>query len=145
MTANPAIVLDQRPGSGLYSFLRQRQESSMGQAAKNDRNRAASRARRRMMVQFGVQVPDKTGFTKDISETGLFIRTNSVQSPGKTIQVKINFPDTSFTLWAKVVWAKKVPPQLAHIMDCGMGVCFVEPPASWLKFCKEWKKDLGLE
>ena len=117
----------------------------MAQADKYDRNRTASRARRRMMVHFGVPLPDKTGFTKDISETGLFIRTNNVLAPGKTIQVRIEFPENSFTLWAKVVWAKKVPPQLAHIMDCGMGVCFIEPPANWVKFCKEWKEGLGLE
>ena len=117
----------------------------MAEPAGKERNRKASRARRRLMVRFGTQVPEKTGFTKDISETGLFIRTNSVIAPGKTIQVQVEFPEEKFTLWAKVIWAKKVPPQLAHIMDCGMGVHFIEPPAGWLKFCKEWKAGLGVE
>ncbi|MBD3869219.1 MAG: PilZ domain-containing protein [Acidobacteria bacterium] len=116
----------------------------MAEQAGYDKNRCASRAKRRLMIRFGIQMPEKTGFTKDISETGLFIRTNSVLPPGRTIQVQIEFPKETFTLWAKVIWAKKVPPQLAHIMDCGMGVHFVEPPASWLKFCKEWKESQGL-
>ena len=117
----------------------------MAEQAGYDRNRGATRAKRRLMVRFGIQMPEKTGFTKDISETGLFIRTNSVLPPGRTIQVQMEFPEQTFTLWAKVIWAKKVPPQLAHIMDCGMGVNFVEPPADWLKFCKEWKENQGLD
>lgn len=117
----------------------------MGEPAKVDRNRGAQRARRRVKVRFGISVPEKTGFSKDISETGMFIRTNQVLNPGSTIQVQIEFPDETFNLWAKVIWAKKVPQQLAHIMDCGMGVHFIEPPAGWLKFCKEWQASLGLD
>ena len=75
----------------------------MAEQAGYDRNRGATRAKRRLMVRFGVQMPEKTGFTKDISETGLFIRTNSVLPPGRTIQVQMEFPDETFTLWAKVI------------------------------------------
>ena len=96
------------------------------------------------MVRFGTQVADRTGFTKDVSETGLFIRTNGVSRPGTTVQVELQFPDRSFRLWARVVWAKKVPAQLAHILDCGMGVCFIDPPADWLEYCREWKAKLGV-
>lgn len=107
--------------------------------------RVSTRARRRMMVRYGIQKTERTAFTKDISETGLFIKTNAVFKPGTTIQVAIEFPDQTFTLWARVVWAKKVPGQLAHILDCGMGVCFIDPPADWISFCKAWKAKIGIE
>ncbi len=47
--------------------------------------------------------------------------------PGSTIQVHLLFPDRKFILWARVRWAKKVPPQLEGIIAAGMGVQFVEP------------------
>lgn len=114
-------------------------------AAAGVNKRFATRARRRLMVRYGLHALEKTAFTKDVSETGLFIKTNAVFRPGSTIQVQIEFPDTTFTMWARVVWAKKVPAQLSHILDCGMGVCFVDPPADWLEFCKAWKTQQGVE
>jgi len=114
-------------------------------AASGRDKRAAARAKRRLMVRYGVHALEKTAFTKDVSESGVFIKTNSVFRPGSTLQVKIEFPDESFTLWGRVIWAKRVPAQLAHILDCGMGVCFVDPPADWLDFCRAWKAGLGVE
>jgi Tfp pilus assembly protein PilZ len=96
--------------------------------------RKTERARKRVMVKYGTDVADTTGFTKNLSETGLFIGTNKVYKPGTTIQVDLQFPDRSFSMWARVVWAKKVPAQLAHVLECGMGVCFVEPPQEWVEY-----------
>lgn len=96
------------------------------------------------MVRFGVRNADRTAFTRDISETGLFIKTNSILKPGSTVQVSLQFPDKTFSLWARVVWAKKVPTQLAHILDCGMGVCFIDPPVDWIEYCRVWKARIGI-
>ena len=37
-----------------------------------------------------------------------------------------------------MAWGKKVPPQLAHLLDCGMGLQFIEPGAEWSAFYSEW-------
>ena len=103
--------------------------------------RVIKRAKRRVMVRFGTRTPDKTAFTKNVSETGMFLQTNTVFKPGTTIQVQAEFPDQTFSMWARVVWAKKVPPQLAHILGSGMGVCFIDPAPEWLKFYQHWAKD----
>ena len=103
--------------------------------------RQIRRAKRRVMVRFGTRTPDKTAFTKNLSETGMFLQTNTVFKPGTTIQVQAEFPDQTFSMWARVVWAKKVPPQLAHILGSGMGVCFIDPAPDWLKFYQHWAKD----
>lgn len=105
--------------------------------------RIHNRAKRRLMVKYGTSNADKTAFTKNVSETGLFVQTNQVFRPGTTIQVQITFPDRSFSMWARVVWAKAVPPQLAHILECGMGVCFIDPSPEWIEFFREWGKKMG--
>ena len=112
-------------------------------AAPNDK-RTMNRAKRRLMVKFGTSTAEKTAFTKNVSETGLFVQTNNVFKPGTTIQVNIQFPDRLFSMWARVVWAKAVPPQLAHVLECGMGVCFIDPTPEWISFYKEWSKKAGV-
>lgn len=97
-------------------------------------NRYTDRARKRLMCRYGVEKPDRTGFTMNLSETGVFIKTNNVFKPGTTLQVELPFPEATFVMWGRVIWAKKVPPQLAHILECGMGVCFIDPSAEWLQF-----------
>lgn len=105
--------------------------------------RIVNRAKRRLMVRFGTSAAEKTAFTKNVSETGLFVQTNSVFKPGTTIQVNIQFPDQQFSMWARVIWAKAVPPQLAHVLECGMGLCFIDPSPEWLAFFREWGKKSG--
>jgi hypothetical protein len=92
------------------------------------------RQRRRVMVRYGTRATDKTAFTRNISERGLFLQTNSVLMPGSTIQVRIQFPDREFHMWAKVRWAKKAPGQLVGIVAAGMGVKFIEPSPEWLDY-----------
>lgn len=103
------------------------------------------RAKRRLMVRYGTSAVDHTAFTKNISQTGVFLQTNSVMKPGTTVQVQIQFPERTWSHWARVVWAKKVPPQLAHILECGMGLHFIEPTAEWFAFYGAWKKKTGAD
>ena len=106
--------------------------------------RTHNRAKRRMMVRYGLSTAEKTAFTRNVSETGLFLQTNQVFNPGSTIHVQIQFPDVTFSMWARVVWAKVVPPQLAHVLECGMGVCFIDPSPEWIAFFRDWAKKAGV-
>jgi Tfp pilus assembly protein PilZ len=103
--------------------------------------RKLKRAKRRVMVRYGTRTTEKTAFTKNVSETGMFLQTNAVFKPGTTIQVQAEFPDQTFTMWARVVWAKKVPPQLAHILGSGMGICFIDPTSEWIEYYHRWARD----
>ena len=114
----------------------------MGLKANN--KRALNRAKRRIMVRFGQSAADKTAFTKNVSETGLFLQTNQVFKPGSTIHVQMQFPEKTYAMWAHVVWAKTVPPQLAHVLECGMGLRFVDPPTDWARFFHDWAKKSGV-
>jgi Tfp pilus assembly protein PilZ len=105
--------------------------------------RGGDRTKKRVMVRYGVDAANRTAFTKNLSETGVFLQTNSVFKPGSTIQVQIELDERSFNMWARVAWAKKVPPQLAHILDCGMGLCFIDPSPEWLEYFNEWRAKHG--
>ncbi len=105
--------------------------------------RSSKRDRSRLMVRFGTTVPDKTGFTKNISESGVFVHTNQVFRPGTTVQLSIQFPDRAFVFWGRVQWAKRVPPQLAHILDCGMGISFIDPGPDWASYYATWRRRTG--
>ena len=109
----------------------------------NDKRRP-NRAKRRILVRYGLSTADRTAFTKNLSETGLFLQTNQVFKPGTTIQVQIQFPNETCSMWAQVVRAKVVPPQLAHVLECGMGVRFIDPTPDWKAFFLEWKKKAGV-
>jgi Tfp pilus assembly protein PilZ len=92
------------------------------------------------MVKYGTDKADRTAFTRNVSATGLQIQTNHVFKPGTTIQIEIHMPDQVFSMWGRVAWAKKVPPQLAHVLECGMGLSFVEPTPAWLEYFKQWQQ-----
>lgn len=109
-----------------------------------NRKHRPGRAKRRIMVKYGLSTADKTAFTKNLSETGLFILTNQVFKPGTTIHVQLQFPQETVSMWAQVMRAKVVPAQLAHVLECGMGVHFIDPPPDWKTFFLEWKKKAGV-
>lgn len=106
--------------------------------------RTNSRAKRRIMVRYGASTAEKTAFTKNLSITGMFLQTNQVFRPGSTIQVQIQFPTGDLAMWAHVVWAKTVPPSLAHVLECGMGLRFIDVPATWPALYEQWKKKAGV-
>ena len=105
--------------------------------------RGDGRAKKRVMVKFGVDQANRMAFTRNVSDTGVFLQTNHVFKPGTTIQVKIELDERTFNMWSRVVWAKKVPPQLAHVLQCGMGLCFIDPSPEWLEYFIRWREKHG--
>ena len=85
------------------------------------------RIRKRISILFGVGDARKMAFTEDISMTGMFIKTPSVAQPNARIMIDIELPDgTLVELEARVMWAKKVPANLFHLVKrSGMGVHFI--------------------
>ena len=102
------------------------------------------RAHRRLMVRFGTRAPEKTAFTRNISDTGMFLQTNTVLKPGTTLQVRFEISNQQFKMWARVVWAKKAPAQVVHLLGSGMGVCFMSPSPEWLETYERWAKENGV-
>jgi hypothetical protein len=100
--------------------------------------RVKNRCRKRLMIKYGKDKAERTAFTRNVSPTGLFIQTNLVYQPGTTIQIELRFPDRTFSMWARVIRAKRVPAELARVLDCGMGVEFIDSTPEWREFFVRW-------
>jgi hypothetical protein len=104
--------------------------------------RDLGRHRKRFSLRFGPDNPEKIAFTEDISTTGLFIKTGYVCRPGSVIKVELSLDDArSVLLEARVMWAKKVPPQMIlRVPKAGMGVKiirFVSGETDYSDLCEE--------
>ncbi|HIJ82126.1 MAG TPA: pilus assembly protein PilZ [Desulfuromonadales bacterium] len=85
------------------------------------------RIKKRMSIKFGIDAATRTAFTEDISMTGMFIKSPNVVPPNTKIRIEFTLPDESIVeLEARVMWAKKVPQNLFHLVKkSGMGVRFI--------------------
>ena len=86
--------------------------------------RNLGRHRKRYSLRFGAEEPIFKAFTEDISITGLFIKTAKTSPPGGLVLIDLELGDEKKVLLeARVMWAKKVPPQMIHLVKkSGMGV-----------------------
>lgn len=101
--------------------------------------REDSRHRRRFQLRYGLEKPDKLGFTEDISETGIFIRSPQVLQPGKILHVELKLSDGTLVLVkGRIMWAKRVPQNLMNKVKGGMGIrilSFEKGEADYQEIC----------
>ncbi len=86
--------------------------------------RSFIRSKQRIKLKFGLTGPDHLAYTDDVSLSGLFIKTAHVLSAGQTIHIELHPPDmNTIHLEGRIIWGKKVPPQLLNLVKkSGMGV-----------------------
>lgn len=89
--------------------------------------RIINRLKKRLAVRFGTDEPSRLAFTEDISASGLFLKTTNIFRPGTLIRIVMELEGGAVVeLEGRVVWAKKVPPQMIHLVrKSGMGVRIV--------------------
>lgn len=102
--------------------------------------RHEKRCQRRLTLRFGADKPERTAFTEDVAQDGLFIKTANVLPPKTKLQILLILPDnTEVRLEGVVAWAKRVPPEMIRIAHKGgMGVRIthiLEGEAEFLKLC----------
>ena len=81
-----------------------------------------------LMVRYGLSNAEKTAFTKNVSETGLFLQTNQVFKPGRTIQVQIQFPRTTSACGRAWYGRRPFPPGWPTCSNAGWGSASSTPP-----------------
>lgn len=87
------------------------------------RNRRYSK---RFKVRFGVKDLALTGFTNDISATGMFVATSTVMSIGQRVHVEVLLEDDHKLYFEGVVARLTlVAPELRQIMKGGFGLRFL--------------------
>ncbi len=104
--------------------------------------RETKRMRKRLTLKFGIDMPGRVAFTEDISPEGMRIKTALVCPPGSRLKIELTLPDGSTAkLRATVMWAKKVPPNMLHLVKkCGMGVRITAIEAGregYMELCSE--------
>jgi|SRR6056297_687465 len=86
--------------------------------------RDSIRKKKRLKVRFGTDYPKRVAFTGDASESGLYIITGQPEGPGTRLLIELLLPDEQQVIaFGRVVWAKKVPPNLIRVANrAGMGI-----------------------
>lgn len=96
---------------------------------------------KRLPVKFGVGTANISGFTEDVSHYGLFIKSGSVQGPGRELIVELCLSQEHLVkMVVKVQWAKRIPPALLRSYKGGMGftiVRFLEGEEYYRALCDE--------
>lgn len=84
------------------------------------------RHKKRLTVRFGMGETNRVAFTEDVSLTGMFIKTPNICPPNTKILIEFEVKNNKVSLEARVMWAKKVPQNLFHLVKkSGMGIRFL--------------------
>ena len=88
--------------------------------------RQSKRRARRVQVQFwdSADQEPRSGYTINVSPTGLFVGTNRPLPPGRKVRLSILLDDREIDLNGTVVHAARVSPLLQRLRPSGMGVRF---------------------
>ena len=90
-------------------------------------NRIDKRLRKRISLRYGIDEAIKIGFTEDISDTGIFVRSPVVVPPNTILTVElITNSNEIIRLKGRVMWARKVPQNMMHRIKGGMGLLITE-------------------
>ena len=91
-----------------------------------DDNRFIVRLKKRLKVHFGIEEANRVAFSENVSHTGMFIRTPNIYPPNTRIKIEFDLASNKVELEARVIWAKKVPQNLFHLVKkSGMGIRFL--------------------
>jgi hypothetical protein len=89
----------------------------------------AERFMHRLLLRFGIGVPQVPGLTANLSESGLFIITDRPGEVGAQVRIDLRFPDLPILLGGEVVWVRSRRDEGA----LGCGIKLVESPGEYLQ------------
>ena len=88
--------------------------------------RRHARVKTRMQVRFGPGDLAHSGYSQDISASGLYLQAGVIYSPGTILLLQIEYPDGAVTKRGAIRWSRDLPPAFKRNLRCGMGVEFLE-------------------
>jgi hypothetical protein len=93
------------------------------------------RKRRRLTVEFEWEKSHCTGFTYDISPSGIFVRATRFPTPGARITATIVLPDeTQLQVRGTVVRTFRVPSSMTRLIPSGFSIQLTDRPEAYLQF-----------
>ena len=91
--------------------------------------RRHARLRKRLAVRFGPGDLAHSGYTQDVSASGMYLLANMTYPPNTVLVLQVEYPEKTLTLRGIVRWSKDLPPAFRRNMRGGMGVEFTTPGA----------------
>jgi hypothetical protein len=97
--------------------------------------RGFARKKRRFLVEFNLRGAACTGFTYDVSPTGIFVRSIRLPDPGTFLTASLHLPHgKSVALRGNVVRSFRVPPGLARLVPSGFSIRLSDSPEDYFQF-----------
>jgi hypothetical protein len=95
--------------------------------------RVAPRYDRRLPVHFGRSRPTILGHTDNLSETGLFVATDTPPTEGELLGLLLELEHCKLPLRGSVAWRRS---QRSPGRSCGMGMHLVNPPSTYVSYVR---------
>ncbi len=97
--------------------------------------RGFARKKRRFLVEFQLQGSTCTGFTYDVSPSGIFVRSFRLPSPGSVVAASLHLgAGKRIAIRGRVVRARRVPAELARLVPSGFSIRLAETPEDYYQF-----------
>jgi hypothetical protein len=97
--------------------------------------RAFGRKKRRFLVEFSLEGTQYSGFTNDVSPSGIFVRSNRLPDPGMPLSMNLHLPDGKhIVLRGKVVRSFRVPAALSRLIPSGFAIHLTDTPEDYYQF-----------
>ncbi len=97
--------------------------------------RGFARKKRRFLVEFHLQGSNCTGFTYDVSASGIFVRAMRLPPLGTDITASLHLmTGKRIAVRGRVVRSHRVPAELARVVPSGFSICLSETPEDYSQF-----------
>jgi Tfp pilus assembly protein PilZ len=106
-------------------------------AAKSDAVRTSERRKRAVHVRYGITRLTETAVTDDLSEGGLFIRTEEPMPIGTSLQLRLEVDGYGFPLRGLVRWTQD---EEEVGRPTGMGIKLINPHPRYIHYLRQQKK-----
>lgn len=80
----------------------------------------------RLQVRFGPGDLAHSGYTQDVSESGVYLQASVIYPPNTILVLQIEYAEGPATARGIVRWSKDLPPAFKRSLRAGMGVEFLE-------------------
>lgn len=97
--------------------------------------RTFARKKRRFLVEFSLRGASCTGFTYDVSPTGIFVRSIRLPDPGTVVTANLHLPEGKrVAVRGKVVRSFRVPASLSRLIPSGFSIRLSDSPEDYFQF-----------
>ncbi len=97
--------------------------------------RTFARKKRRFLVEFDFQGASCTGFTYDVSPTGIFVRSIRLPNPGTLLTANLHLSSgRRIAVRGRVLRSHRVPAALARLVPSGFSMKLSDTPEDYFQF-----------